>query len=111
MTMGSHPQRGCPEDGGGDIGVGPVTHDVLPSGVHLDYDPDAETRGVNDIAPVLTPSLLSGLVGNIRGLEKPEIPTQPVPFEAEDCMGGRGWKPLKLEAPGPSHDVDPQTRG
>ena len=96
---------------GRDIGVGPVTHDVLPSGVHLDYDPDFKTRGVNDVAPVLTPSLLSGLVGNIRGLEKPEIPTQPIPFEAEDAMGGCGWIPLKSEAPGPSYDagMTPQT--
>ena len=45
MTMGSHPQRGCPEDVGGDIGVGHVAHDVLPSRVCLDFDPDAETRG------------------------------------------------------------------
>ena len=43
------------------------------------------------------PSLLSGLVGNIRGLKKPEVPTQPIPFEAGDGVGARGW------APGPSH--------
>ena len=90
---------------GRDIGVGPVTHDVLPSGVCLDYDPDFKARGVDDMAPVLTPSLLSGLVGNIRGLKKPEIPTQPIPLEAEDGMGGLGWIPLKSEAPGPSHDA------
>ena len=96
---------------GRDIGVEPVAHDVLPPGLHLDYNPDSETRGVNDIAPVLTPSLLSSLVGNICWLEKPEIPTQPTPFEAGDSMGGHGWIPLKSEAPGPSHDVGmiPQT--
>ena len=96
---------------GRDIGVEPVAHDVLPPGLHLDYDPDSETRGVNDIAPVLTPSLLSGLVGNIRGLEKPEIPTQPIPFEAGDGVGTRGWIPPKMEAPGLSHEVGviPQT--
>ena len=111
MTMGSNPQRGCPETEGRDIGVGPVTHDVLPSGVRLDYDPDFETRVVDDIALVLTPALLSSLGGNIHGLEKPEMPTQPVPFEAENGMGGRGWIPLKSEAPGPSHNVGmiPQT--
>ena len=89
----------------------PVAHDMLPPRLHLDYDPDSETRGLNDIAPILTPSLLSGLVGNIRGLEKPEIPTQPTPFEAGDGMGGHGWIPLKSEAPGLSHDVGviPQT--
>ena len=84
---------------------------MLPSGVHLDYNPDSETRGVSDIAPVLTPSLLSGLVGNIRGLKKPGILTQPIPFKEEDGMGGHGWIPLKLEAPGLSHNVGmtPQT--
>ena len=67
--------------------------------------------GVNDIAPALTPSLLSSLVGNIHGLKKPEIPTQPIPFQTEDGMGGCGWIPPKSEAPGPSHDagVTPQT--
>ena len=96
---------------GWNIGVGSVAHDVLPSGVHLDYDLDSKARGINDIAPVLTPSLLSGLVGSIHGLEKPEIPTQPIPFEAENGMGGCGWISLKSEAPGPSHDagVTPQT--
>ena len=96
---------------GRDIGVEPVAHDVLPPGLHLDYDPDSGTRGVNDIAPVLTPSLLSSLVGNIHGLKKQEIPTQPTPFEAGESMGDCVWIPLKLEAPGPSHDAGmiPQT--
>ena len=96
---------------GRDIGVGPVAHDVLPSGVHQDYDMDFKTRGVSDIASVLTPSLLSSLVDNIHGLEKPEVPTQPIPSKAEDGMGGHGWIPLKSEAPGPSHNVGatPQT--
>ena len=67
-----------------------VAHDVLHPGLHLDYDPDSETRGVDDIAPVLTPSLLSSLVDNIRGLEKPEVPTQPVPFEAGDGVWAHG---------------------
>ena len=88
-----------------------VAHDVLPPGLRLDYDPDSETRGVDDIAPVLTPSLLSSLVGNIRGLKKPEISTQPVPFEARDGVGAHGWTPPKMEAQGPSHEVGviPQT--
>ena len=89
----------------------PVAHGVLPSGIRLDYDPDSETRGVNDIAPVLTPSLLSSLVGNIHGPEEPEIPTQLIPFEAGDGVGARWWTPSKTEAPGPSHKagVIPQT--
>ena len=75
---------------GRDISVGLVAHDVLHSRLHLDYDPDFQTRGFNDTAPALTTSLLSSLVGNICRLEKPEIPTQPIPFEAEDGMGGCG---------------------
>ena len=59
---------------------------------------------------IQTPKL-SGLVGNIRGLKKPEIPTQPVPFKEGDGMGAHGWIPPKTEALGPSHEVGliPQT--
>ena len=91
---------------GRDIGIGQVAHDVLPPRLCLDYDLDFQTRRVDDIAPTLTPSLLSGPVGNICRLKKPEIPTQPIPFEAEDGMGGCGWVSPKLEAPGPSRNVD-----
>ena len=90
---------------GRDISVGLVAHDMLPSGLRPDYYPNFQTRGVNDLAPTLTPSLLSGLVGNIRRLKKPEIPTKPIPFKAEDGMGDHGWVPLKSEAPGPSRNV------
>ena len=90
---------------GRNIGVEPVAPDVLPPGLRLDYDPDSKTRGVDDIAPVLTPSLLSGLVGNICGLKKPEVPTQPIPFEAGVGMVAREWIPPKTEAPGLSHEA------
>ena len=104
MPMGSRPQA-VQKTEGRDIGVGPVAPDVLPPGLRLDYDPDSKTRGVDDIAPVFTPSLLSGLVGNIHGFEKPEVPTQPVPFEAGIGMAAREWIPPKTEAPGPSHEA------
>ena len=90
---------------GRDINVGLVAHDVLPPGLHLDYDLDFQTKRVDDIAPTLTPSLLSGLVGNICRLKKPEIPTKPIPFEVEEGLGGHGWVSPKPEGPGPSHDV------
>ena len=47
------------------------------------------------------PSLLSSLVGNIRGLEKSEIPTQPIPFEAEDGMGGSWVDTSQIRGTGP----------
>ena len=50
-------------------------------------------------------------MGNIRGLKKPEVPTQPIPFEAGDGVWARGWIPPKTKAPGPSHEAGmiPQT--
>ena len=90
---------------GRDIDLGLVAHDMLPPRLHLDYDLDFQTRRVDDIAPTLTPSLLSGLVGNIHKLKKPKIPTKPIPFEVEEGLGGHGWVPPKPEATGPSHDV------
>ena len=51
---------------GRDINLGQVAHDVLPPGLHLDYDLNFQSRRVNDIAPTLSPSLLSSLVDNVR---------------------------------------------
>ena len=90
---------------GRDISSGLVAHDVLAPRLCLDYDLDFQTRRVDDIAPTLTPSLLSDLVGKICRLEKPKISTKPIPFEAEDGLGGHGWVPPKSEAPGPSRDM------
>ena len=44
-------------------------------------------------------------MSNIHGLEKPEVPTQPVPFEAGAGMAAREWIPPKMEALGPSHEA------
>ena len=86
--------------------VGPVAHDILPPGLRLDYDPGFKTRGLDVMAPVLTPSLLSGLTGNIVGLERPGIPTPSASSEAGGSMGGLVRVPLKSGAPGPSREVD-----
>ena len=91
---------------GREIHVGPVAHDVLPPGLQLDYDLDSETRVLDVMAPVLTPSLLSGLTGNIGGFKQPGILTQPASFEAGGSMGGHAGIPLKSEALGPSCEVD-----
>ena len=82
--------------------VGSVAHDILPPRLRLDYDPDSEARGLDDMMPVLMPSLPSGLTGNIGGLKQPGILTQPASFEAGGGMGGHVEIPLKSEEPGPS---------
>ena len=89
---------------GRDIDLEQVAHNVLPPGLHLDYDLDFRTRRVNDIAPTLTPPLLSGLVGNIHQLEKPEIPGKPASLKAEGGLWGCGRASAKPDAPGPSRN-------
>ena len=76
----------------------------MPPGLHLDYGLDFRTRSVDDIAPTLMSPLLSGLVDNIRQLEKPVIPRKPASFKADEGLWGLGWAPPKPDAPGPSHD-------
>ena len=86
-----------------DINLKQVTHNVMPPGLHLDYDLDFRTRRVDDIAPTLTSPLLSGLVGNICPLQRPEIPGKPPSFKADEGLWGHGSAPPKPGAPGLSH--------
>ena len=58
------------------------------------------------MAPVLMPSLLSGLTGNTVGLELPGIPTPSASSEASGGVGGLARVPLKSGAPGPSREAD-----
>ena len=58
------------------------------------------------MAPVLMPSLLSGLMDKIVGLEQPRILTPSASFEADGSMGGLVEIPLKSEAPDPSREAD-----
>ena len=71
---------------------------------HLDYDLDFRTRRVDDIAATLTPPLPSGLVGDIRQLEKPEIPGNPGSLKVEEGLWGCVGAPAKPDAPDPSRD-------
>ena len=59
---------------------------------------------MDDIAPTLTSPLLSGLVGDIGQLEKPEIPGKPASLKVEEGLWGRSEAPAKPDAPGPSHN-------
>ena len=80
---------------GRNIDLEQVAHNVLPPGLHLDYNLDFQTRRVNDIAPTLTPPCQ---------LEKPEIPRNPASLKVEEGLWGRSGAPAKLDAPGPSCD-------
>ena len=62
---------------GRDIDLRQVMSTMVPHGLHLDYDLDFQTRRVDDVAPALTSPLLPDFVGNIRQLERPEIPGEP----------------------------------
>ena len=77
---------------------------MVPLRLHLDYDLDFQNRRVDDIAPTLTSSLLSGLVGSLNQLERPGIPREPAPFKADENLWGLSGVPPKPDVPGPSHD-------
>ena len=87
---------------GRDIDLRQVTSTMVPHGLHLDYDLDFRTRRVDDVAPALTSPLLPSLIGNIRQLERPEIPGEPASFKADGDLWGPGRVPPKLDVPSPS---------
>ena len=89
---------------GRDIDLEQATLNVVPSGLHLDYDLDFQTRRVDDIAPTLTSPLLSGLISNICLRGWPEVPRELVSFKAEEGLWGCGRASARPDAPGPSHD-------
>ena len=76
----------------------------MPSGLHLDYDLDFQTRWVDDIAATLTSHLLSGLISNIHLCRSPVVPREPVSFKAEEVLWGRSRALARPGAPGPSHN-------
>ena len=80
---------------GRDIDLEQVTHNVMPPGLHLDYGLDFLTKRVDDIAPTLTSPLLSGLISNIRQLQRPEIPRKPVFFKLDESLWGARCKLAK----------------
>ena len=57
------------------------------------------------MAPVLMPALLSGLAGNIVGLERPGVSPLLASFEAKGSMKGFARGLLKSGTPRPSHEV------
>ena len=85
-----------------DIDLEQATVNVVPSGLHLDYDLDFRTRRVDDIAPTLTSPLLSGLISNIHLRRRPEVSREPVSFKTDEGLWGHGRAPARPGAPGPS---------
>ena len=77
---------------------------MVPLGLHLDYDLDFRNRRVDDVAPILTSPLLSGLIGSLDQLKRPGIPGEPAPFKADANLWGLGGVPPKPDVLGPSHD-------
>ena len=58
------------------------------------------------MAPVLMPALLSGLAGNIVGLERPGASPLSASFEVKGSVKGFEGRPPMSGAPGTSHEVD-----
>ena len=58
----------------------------------------------DDVAPTLTSPLLPGLIGNIRQLERPEIPGEPTSFKVDGDLWGPSRVSPKLDVPSASHD-------
>ena len=56
------------------------------------------------MAPTLTSPLLSGLIGNIRQLDRPVIPGELASFKVDENLWGTGRAPPKPDVPSPSHD-------
>ena len=73
---------------GKDINLGQIAHDVLPPGLHLDYDLDFQSRRVDDIAPTLSPSLLSSLVDQHPSTREARNTQKAHPLWSG---GGPGW--------------------
>ena len=95
---------------GRDIDLGQVMSTVVPHGLHLNYDLDFQTRRVDDIVPALTSPLLLGLIGNIRQLERPEIPGESASFKVDGDLWGPGRAPPKPDVHSPSHDAGKASR-
>ena len=87
---------------GRDVNLEQVTPHVVHPGLHQDYDLDFRMWRVDDIAPTLTSSMLSGLISNIRLLGRPEVPRGPASPKMEEGLWGHSRAPARPDAPGPS---------
>ena len=81
-------REGIIKSAGRDTDLEQVAHNVLPPGLHLDYNLDFQTRRVDDIAPTLTPPL----------------PKKHSSLKSEEGLWDCGWAPAKPDTPGPFCD-------
>ena len=88
---------------GRDVNLEQVTPHVVHPGLHQDYDLDFRMRRVDDIAPTLTFSMLSGLISSVHFLGRPEVPRGPASPKMEEGLWSPSRAPAGPDAPGPSH--------
>ena len=77
-----------------------VTPHVVHPGLHQDYDLDFQMWRVDDIAPILTFPMLSGLISN-HLLGRPEVPREPASPKMEEGLWGHSGALAGPDAPGP----------
>ena len=87
---------------GRDVNLDQVTPHVVHPGLHQDYNLDFQMRRVDDIAPTLTSSMLSGLISSVRFVGRPEVPREPASPKTEEGLWGQSGAPARPDVPGPS---------
>ena len=97
---------------GREVNPDQVTPHVMHPGLHQDYNLDFRMRRVDDIAPILTSPMLSGLISSIHLAGGPEVPKGPASPKMEEGLWGCGGAPAGPDVPGPSHIGGPvETEG
>ena len=104
--MGLHHPRGRPENRRQSISCWTDHKNILPPGLRLDHNLSLDTGELDVMAPVLMLALLSGLAGNLVGLEKPGASPLLTSFEIKGSMKGFGSGLLMSGAPGTPLGVD-----
>ena len=86
---------------GRDVNLEQVTPHVVHPGLQQDYDLDFRMWNVDDIAPTLTSSMLSGLISSVCFLGRPEVPRGPASPKTEEGLWGPSGALAGPDAPGP----------
>ena len=87
---------------GRDVNLDQVMPHVVHLGLHQDYDLDFRLQRVDDIAPILTSPMLSGLVSSVRFIGRREVPRGPASPKMEGGLWGPSGAPPGPDVPGPS---------